>query len=1138
MPKIIIHGVHRSGTSLTASLFERAGCWYAQPDTQMAPQEDNPKGFWESVDVVELNDQILAKINLNWFTLAPSLSDLELDGLADQFGDRINDIAKTFDSHSKWFLKDPRFSITWPLWAPYLDPSHHIVVHRHPLSVAKSLYSRNGIPIQHGLFFWYHQTRMIASALSGQESILHIEFGSQEHLGTKAVELVNNIVCSDGGASEGLLQSDFDSIYESALVHHNVVDESLLEEFPIVASAWKYAQEGNFDELLALPEIPTSALTWNQLDSRAALGCHIEQHQRDVSQSIDLEAQLRSEIRASLAINQGLDVECARLNVVYEKLNGRLEKLDDQYKTLSQQHQKVCDDFEILKDEAGELNLRLLKIAGELKGYILSKRYFAGAFVGRVLQKLKVTRPKTLDEAFNIAIYGQSSLDIERHVPIRSNRSTLLAAMLRNPFNFVRKLSFKRIGRGVKVLSGRDQSDIEITQSLLQYSHADVLSDHNIDIFDPDNSEHWRNKNLEFEVFDTPKVSIVIPVYNNYMTTLACLHSIKKHTDQLVTSYEVIVADDCSTDETKDIGGVVTGLKIVRGEQNQGFLKNCNTAIPTAKGDFLVLLNNDTNVQENWLSELLLPLETSDTIGITGPTFLYPDGRLQEAGGIVFSDASGWNYGRLDQPSKPEYSFARDVDYISGACLVFRKTLWDQIGGFDEVFAPAYYEDTDFCFETRKLGLTVRFVPTAKVVHFEGVSHGSSESSGIKKYQAINRDKFFDKWKDCLSKDHYPDSTQLFSARIHGRSKKTLLFIDHYVPFHDKDAGSKVAQRYLELLVQEGVHVIFLGDNFYPHQPYTAELQALGVEVLHGEYYKNNWYQWLREYSPQIDTIYLNRPHISSKYIDKIRALEHQPYVAYHGADLHYVRVAREDSLGITPRDGMSSDDWKAIEFDIMRKCDISLWLSQNEVDLIQTEDASLNVKYKPMYWFEESYFDNERAVVNSKQLLFVGGFGHPPNKDGLEWFLKDIYPFILERHPTCKLTVIGSNCPDEIKQLESENLAILGYVSEQELINAYSDARVAIVPLRYGAGVKGKVIESMKYGVPVVTTSIGAEGLPSDPADFLAVADDAEMFIRELNALLELNQLCKAKIDKSDDILKSYFSVEAAKTAVKTLLP
>jgi len=1123
MPKVIVHGVHRSGTSLTASLLDRAGCWYADKKQQMAPQEDNPKGFWERVDVVALNDEILAAIKLNWFTLTPFLTRQELKLLADQFDEKISLIAKDFNAHDSWFLKDPRLSITWPLWSAHLTPTHHIVVHRNPISVAKSLYSRNGIAIEHGLMFWFHQTRMIASALAGQDNVVHIEFGSQKHLGRDAIRLINGIVSSNNLSShKALSENDFESLYEPSLIHHRMVDEPLFENHSVIEKAWRCVQAGCFDGLLELPEIKISDLTWRDLDSRAAIGSQFEISARQELHFKEAEINLRRVIDTSWAQNKELNEE-------YEKLSTKQQELSDEYKSL------VAERLE-LKDEIEELNLRLLKIFGSLKNYMSSKRYVSGDIVGRVFQKIKLARPKTLQDAMNIAVYGQSAADLESYLPKQSNRTVLLKALIRNPVSFLRRLTAKRVLRAIKVLFGREVPNID--QSLLQYADADILSDRDLEIFDAEKPGDWENKMLEFEQFDSPQVSIVIPVYNNYLTTLACLHSIKKHTDPEGIDYEVIIADDSSTDQTKDIAKSVLGLRVIRAQHNQGFLKNCNSAIQEADGTYVVLLNNDTNVQRHWLSELLAPLESSPEVGVTGPMFLYPDGRLQEAGGIVFSDASGWNYGRLDNPSKPEYNFSRDVDYISGACLVFRKALWNQIGGFDEVFTPAYYEDTDFCFETKKLGLKVRYVSTAKVVHFEGVSHGSDEDSGVKKYQVINRGKFFTKWEDWLEKNHYADSSELFSARVYGRHKKTLLFIDHYVPFYDKDAGSKVAQRYLELLVQEGVHVIFLGDNFYPHQPYTEELQAMGIEVLHGEYYKNNWYEWLQKHSSQIDTIYLNRPHISRKYIDKIRELEHQPHVAYHGADLHYVRVAREESLGIDSGDGVTSQEWKTLEFDLMSKCDVSLWLSENEVDVIREVDSSLNVAYKPMYWFGASDLNKVRNVESSKELLFVGGFGHPPNKDGLEWFLNDIYPSVLESYPNCRLTVIGSNCPDEIKSQENENIIILGHVSEQELINAYSRARIAVVPLRYGAGVKGKVIEGMQHGVPILTTPIGAEGLPANASDFLTVAEDSISFISELNLLLESDQQCQLKIERSDEVLRTHFSVEAAKNALKVLLP
>ena len=236
-----------------------------------------------------------------------------------------------------------------------------------------------------------------------------------------------------------------------------------------------------------------------------------------------------------------------------------------------------------------------------------------------------------------------------------------------------------------------------------------------------------------------------------------------------------------------------------------------------------------------------------------------------------------------------------------------------------------YYEDTDFCFEVRKLGMLIRYVPTAKVIHFEGVSHGSDEGSGVKQYQVVNRENFLNKWKTALESDHYGSPDDLFLAREHGKKQKVLLYIDHYVPFYDQDTGSKLTKGYIDLMTEENIRVIFLGANFYPHEPYTSELQESGVEVLYGKYYQDNWLSWLEQHIKHIDAIYFNRPHITVDFIDKIKALKHVPNLAYNPIDLHYLRVARQESLGVTGENGgYTSEQWKSIEFDLMRKCDVS----------------------------------------------------------------------------------------------------------------------------------------------------------------------------------------------------------------------
>ena len=250
---------------------------------------------------------------------------------------------------------------------------------------------------------------------------------------------------------------------------------------------------------------------------------------------------------------------------------------------------------------------------------------------------------------------------------------------------------------------------------------------------------------LRFEKQEHPKVSIVIPVYNQIHYTYACLLSILEHTRDV--SYEILIADDVSTDATARLGDFAEGLAICRNRENQGFLRNCNQAAEKARGEYVMFLNNDTQVTGGWLSSLVGLIESDDSIGMVGSKLVYPDGRLQEAGGIIWSDGSGWNYGRLDDPDKPEYNYVKDVDYISGAAILLPVWLWKQIGGFDTRFAPAYCEDSDLAFEVRRAGYRVVYQPLSKVIHFEGISNGTDvQGTGLKRYQVENSKKLKEKW--------------------------------------------------------------------------------------------------------------------------------------------------------------------------------------------------------------------------------------------------------------------------------------------------------------------------------------------------------------------------------------------------------
>ncbi|MFC2470256.1 glycosyltransferase [Lachnoanaerobaculum gingivalis] len=631
---------------------------------------------------------------------------------------------------------------------------------------------------------------------------------------------------------------------------------------------------------------------------------------------------------------------------------------------------------------------------------------------------------------------------------------------------------------------------------------------------------------LNFPYVENPKVSIIIPVYNQIHYTYACLVSILENTEGF--DYEIIIADDVSTDATKEIDKFVSGLVIARNESNQGFLKNCNNAAKKARGEYIFFLNNDTTVQKDWLPSLIRLLESDKSIGMVGSKLIYPDGRLQEAGGIIWSDGSGWNYGRCDDPNKPEYNYVRDVDYISGAAIMLSRKLWEEIGGFDERYAPAYCEDSDLAFEVRKRGLRVVYQPLSVVTHFEGVSNGTDvNGTGLKRYQVENNKKLQEKWSEEF-KNQYDNVgvPNAFRARERSRGKKVILFVDHYVPTFDKDAGSKTTFQYIKMFIERGYVVKFLPDNFAKSEPYTSILEQMGVEVLYGNEMRTNIFEWIENNQANIDIAYLNRPHIATKYIDFIKEKTNIK-VIYYGHDLHFLRERREYELTGDVERKNASAYWKSMELDLMRKASISYYPSNVEVDYIHTFDKKINAKAITAYVFEK--FGNIDYNPDIREgVLFVGGFSHPPNADALKYFLDNMWDEIYAQIKA-PFYIVGSNATDEIKALHNEAKGIIfkGFVSEEELKELYEKVRLVVVPLRYGAGVKGKVIEALYYNDPVITTSVGAEGIDNSYNQML-VADEPADFVEKCVNLYNDKEALKAMSKAADDYVRNKHSIEA----------
>ena len=627
-----------------------------------------------------------------------------------------------------------------------------------------------------------------------------------------------------------------------------------------------------------------------------------------------------------------------------------------------------------------------------------------------------------------------------------------------------------------------------------------------------------------------PKVSIIIPVYNQFHYTYACLKSIRDHSGKV--DYEVIIADDCSTDETAHMEKIVSGVRVNHNKENLRFLRNCNHAAGKAKGQYILFLNNDTQVRENWLEPLVRLIESDEKIGMVGSKLIYPDGRLQEAGGILWKDGSAWNYGHGKNPEDPEYNYVKEADYISGAAIMIRRNLWEQLGGFDDRFAPAYYEDTDLAFQVRDAGYKVMYQPQSEVIHFEGVSNGTDTSTGLKAYQVENQKKFFEKWRKVLESEHDPNGENVFKAKDRSQRKTHILVVDHYVPMFDKDAGGRCTYMYLKLFVAMGFKVTFIGDNFYPHQPYTAILNQMGIEVLYGDSYYLNWQNWLKENAGQFDYIYLQRPHISIKYIDLVKEYS-SAKIIYFAHDLHHIREMREYEITHDPKLLESAKEWKEKEYKLFQEADVGHVVGSYEQGEMQKAFPGKPIRNIPLYIYEKLPEGIEKDFAKREGLLYVGGFGHHPNVDGVLWFSREVMPKILEKYPDIIWHVVGSKPTGEIQALNGKNIVIHGFIPDEELESLYRSCRIAVVPLRYGAGVKGKVVEASYYQIPLVTTPIGAEGLSMEEKSML-VEEDAGKMADAICSLYEDQQKLKELSDNSEIFIKRHFMLKEAERIIR----
>ncbi len=628
---------------------------------------------------------------------------------------------------------------------------------------------------------------------------------------------------------------------------------------------------------------------------------------------------------------------------------------------------------------------------------------------------------------------------------------------------------------------------------------------------------------------DEPLVSVIIPAFNHALETFTCLRAIAEVPEPV--PFEVIVVDDGSSDDTTAMLAVCEGVRVIRHSSNLGFIAACNDGAGVANGEILFFLNNDTLVLPGWLSNSVSTFKTFTRVGAVGSKLLFPSGKLQEAGGAIWEDGSGWNVGRGDDPDKPEWNYVREVDYCSGAALAIRADLFQHLGGFDATFSPAYYEDTDLAFRIRELGFRVLYQPFSRVIHTEGVTSGTDLASGAKRFQEVNRYKFTTRWGNMLKGHGQPDPTQASRSDRYGNRR--ILVIDHYVPTPDRDSGSVRMDRMLTILRGMGHYVTFLPQNLVPTQPSTRTLQSRGIEVIHAPF-TGEVADLLKVRGAEFDVVLMSRLSVAEPLYRLVKQYCPRAFTIFDTVDLHYLRLERQASVLDDERSLREAADIKIRELTVAYSCDAVVVVSAVERDSLLSESPALNVHVVSNI---HDVLVAEPVPSLRRGIVFLGSFQHPPNVDAVVWFAENVYSLVRAELGDVPFYVVGSDAPAEITRLHGDGIEVLGYVAD--LASLMERTRLSVAPLRFGAGVKGKINTSMSYGVPVVATPVAVEGMSlSDEEDVLVVSpDEPELFAGQVCRIYRDDALWSHLSHGGLENIRRYFSSESAEAALRVLL-
>jgi O-antigen biosynthesis protein len=639
-------------------------------------------------------------------------------------------------------------------------------------------------------------------------------------------------------------------------------------------------------------------------------------------------------------------------------------------------------------------------------------------------------------------------------------------------------------------------------------------------------------KELVFNTSFTPTVSIIIPFYNQLNYTYNCLNYLHKNEGSQY-KYEIILIDDNSTANINL--SIYKGIRTIKNKENVGFVKSINVGIRESVGEYIYILNNDTEVQKGFLDELLYVFDNFSNVGAAGSKLLNANGTLQEAGAVVLKNCAIQNIFPKKDFFYPDINYIRKVDYCSGCSLLFKRESDNgDLNLFDEQFAPAYFEETDLCFQLKYLqNKEIYYTPFSEVVHFNGVTYNAPKNSVESKLKQkkelfkTNLEKFKNKWKkqiDAIQATTVPERiNEIYN-------NKSLVVFCGVIPAHDRDSGSNRLKEIIQGYIELGYHVsIVKNKTFFEESDYFTYYQRLGVDVYFEHKISRNLEHYLQKNYSKAKIAWFYNSDVFIKYYKIAQKYLPKAALIYDMVDIHHLRFKR--ALELEPNHKIFQKEfikYTRIEKEAANLADYVITISDFEEKYMQQFCDSKKIITISNIHYIKIKLENTFSFEDRKDILFIGSM-HPPNIDALHFLYNDIMPLVWNKLPDLKVNVIGNvkNC---IKEINNPNFVFLGFVPD--ISTYFCSNKLMVAPLRYGAGVKGKIGQSFEYYLPVVMTTIGAEGMQLFNRENALIDDDKVGFA---NSIIELytNKELWLKLQGNSEMSLKPFSKEKLKEQI-----